>query len=120
MLLDDLLVAEICLAAETTSAPPAAAITTTVAADRQTVRSPGMCACGDKRTEKTFPEAIFNNAIAVVTPVVSAINGYTGKDTITENNVLQRPRQVTRNLYLFHKTETIKTEILVQDSEQRC
>lgn len=109
ILLDDLLVAENCQAAKTTNtASSAAAITTIVAADKKTVTSPGMLACGDERTGKTFSEAIFNNAVAVATPVESVITNDTSKNSITENHMLQGPRQVARNLYLRHKIETIK------------
>nr|CAN79241.1 hypothetical protein VITISV_016224 [Vitis vinifera] len=84
MLLDDLIVAENCHAAETTNdASPAAATTTTVAAAKQTGRLPGMCAGGDERTGETFPEAISDNVVAVETPIDSAINGDT-MDTSVE------------------------------------
>ena len=110
MLLDDLIVAENCHAAETTNdASPAAATTTTVAAAKQTGRLPGMCAGGDERTGETSPEAISDNVVAVETPIDSAINGHTSKDMITEKDMLQGLRQVTRNLYLCHQIQPTKT-----------
>ncbi|XP_034703107.1 serine/threonine-protein phosphatase BSL3-like isoform X2 [Vitis riparia] len=113
MLLDDLIVAEICHAAETTNdASPAAATTTTVAAAKQTGRLPGMCAGGDERTGETFPEAISDNVVAVETPIDSAINGDTSKDMITEKDMLQGLRTVGTSVEYLVEASAAEAETI--------
>lgn len=96
VLLDDLLVAEDSRA-------------TSAASDKQSGRAPVVCADGDARTVGTFSVASSYGGVVVEPPLDSATNGDTSKEMGTEHDMLQEPRHVSRNLYVCHNIQTIKT-----------